>query len=329
MLRKLLVLAAFSVAGFAAAVSAQDAPKEPTERRVQGMVALPFERSYLGVQMQEINKENYSRFGLAAVRGVGVEKVLENSPAATGGLQNNDVIVRFDGEPVESIAKLSRLIAEVAPDHQAKITVLRGGNEAELNVTMGKREFPAFQNGVRIQNFPQMQRLLTAPFPPMNPLPPSSAQSDGNVFIWRGNNNRQIGIGVTELTEQLSDFFGVGDDAGVLISNVRENSPAAKAGLKAGDIIVEADGKTIKRQTDLIRAVNDKKEGEVSLTIIRKGDRRTVRVAPETSKNGAANFPEFESLFEAAPPASFNFQTPPAPTAPLPATVVRTAPRIL
>lgn len=328
MLRKLLVLTWISVGSIAAA-NAQDAPKDKSETRVQGMVMTPFERSYLGVQMQEINRENYTRFGLSSVRGVGVEKVLENSPAATGGLQNNDVIIRFDGETVESIAKLSRLISEVAPDHQAKITVLRGGSEIELNVTMGKRDFAPFRNSVRIEglgNFPQMQRLPATPLPPMSPLPPS-AQTDGNVFIWRGGASRQIGIGVTELTKQLSDYFGIAGGAGVLISNARDDSPAAKAGLKAGDIIIEADGKQVKGQTDLIRAINDKKDGDVTLTIIRDRNRQTVRVTPEASKNG---FQPFDNFIESAPPAQFNFQTPPTtPVAPLPATVVRTAPRIL
>ena len=62
------------------------------------------------------------------MRCVGIEKVAENSPASNAGLQNGDVIVRFEGEEVKSILKLTRLISEVAPEQTAKVTVLRGGS---------------------------------------------------------------------------------------------------------------------------------------------------------------------------------------------------------
>ncbi len=66
---------------------------------------------------------------------------------AQAGLQTNDVIVRFEGEEVTSVLKLTRLISEVAPDHTAKVTVLRGGTESDINITLGKIEIPPFQNG--------------------------------------------------------------------------------------------------------------------------------------------------------------------------------------
>src|SRR6187399_564966 len=69
--------------------------------------------SYLGVQTQEVNKENFAKFGLKDVRGVAVEKVMENSPAATAGLQAGDVIIKFYGEDVTGARKLTRLVSEV------------------------------------------------------------------------------------------------------------------------------------------------------------------------------------------------------------------------
>src|SRR5437867_7651436 len=94
---------------------------------------------YLGVQTQEVTKENFAKFGLRDVRGIAVEKVLENSPAAAAGIQNGDVIVRFNGEEVTSSRKLTRLVSEVDPDHQVSLTVSRGGREQDIGVTVGKR----------------------------------------------------------------------------------------------------------------------------------------------------------------------------------------------
>lgn len=331
MLRKLLAFTVFSVVGCAAAY-AQDAPtpKDKVEKKVQGFVFTePFERSYLGVQTVEISKENMSKFGLSAIRGVGIEKVVENSPAAQAGLQNGDVIVRFEGEEVKSVLKLTRLLAEVAPEQTAKIIILRGGSEREFNVAVGKREMPQMPMGnFRFENMPSLPTLpQTSQMLQTVPLPPSG-EGNQNLFLWRGGANRQIGVGVSPLTKQLADYFGIAEGKGLLINNVRENSPAAKAGIKAGDIIVEAEGKEVKGMGDLIRAVNEKKEGDISLTIVRDRNRQIIRVTPEISKDGSMRFEEFNNLFEPGQnQMKFQMQTP--QLAPLSGGQLKTAPRIL
>lgn len=83
---------------------------------------------YLGVQTQEVTKENFGKFGLREVRGVAVERVMENSPAAAAGIKEGDVIVRFNGDVVTSSRKLTRLVGEVDPDHQVRLTISRNGS---------------------------------------------------------------------------------------------------------------------------------------------------------------------------------------------------------
>lgn len=290
----------------ATAATAQSAPSAPADRQIRRMIlTAPFEGSYMGVQTEDISKENFSKYGLSTVRGVGVDKVVENSPAAKGGLQKGDVILKFEGEEVGSVRKLTRMIVETAPDHTVKLIVSRNGSEREISVTLGKREMPQFNGGVfnggefnmetlpNLQTMPTLPRTMTVPFPP-------SANGSGNVLIFRGN-SRQIGVSVTALTEQLGNYFGVAEGKGLLVNTVRENSPAAKAGLKAGDVIVEVDGKAVNEMAELISAVNEKKEGNVALTFIRDRNRQTVSLTPETNKNFKANGEEFEKLFGDAP----------------------------
>lgn len=260
---------------------------------------------YLGVQTQEINKDNFSKFGLRDVRGVAVEKVLENSPAAAAGIKDGDVIVRFNGEEITSSRKLTRLVGEVDPDHQVKLTVVRNGSEQEITATVGKRPAAGFGNGNFSFSMPEppnnfdIERLKDLPqikdFPELKDFPKSEGfkaftfpDGDGKVLTWFSGNGRQIGVGVTSLTRQLAQHFGV--ESGVMINDVRENSAASKAGLRAGDIIVEADGKVLKGDFDLMRAVNGKKEGDVQLTIVREGKRQTISVTPEPSKGGGYFF---------------------------------------
>jgi membrane-associated protease RseP (regulator of RpoE activity) len=349
MLRKLpaFILLAFSSCTIIFSQKTPDPAKQPEKPAKPSVFSFQFEGgSYLGFEPQEVTKDNFGKFGLSQVRGVAVEKVVENSPAAQAGLQTGDVIIRFEGEEIESVRKLSRLIAEIAPDHQVKLSILRNGSEQEITATMGKREIPAMFNGnyrmemPNLQNLPKMPEMPKFPegqlmpkMPDMSKLPQIQAlpNGQGGAFIWKGDGengfffgaNRQIGISVSSLTKQLGEYFGVESGKGLLINNVRENSPAAKAGLKAGDIIVEADGKEIKNNTDLIRTLNEKKEGDVQLTIIRDRNRQTVQVTPEKLKG------ELTPMFdETLPTTNLRVVTPQPQIAPFTTTVPRVTPQV-
>jgi len=329
MLRKFLgfTLLAFSSCTIVFSQQTPEPSKKPVKPATPQAWTFMFDGgSYLGIEAQEVTRENFAKFGLREVRGVAVEKVVENSPAAQAGLQAGDVIVRFDGEEITSVRKLTRLISEVAPDHRVELTVLRGGNEQKITATMGKRESPAMFNGnfkvnvPKIENLPDFENLPKMPEMPKMPrvqvFPPDA---NGDTFIWRNDGetgfffgaNRRIGVSVSSLTKQLGEYFGAAEGKGLLINNVREDSPAARAGLRAGDIIVEADGKEVKNNADLIRALNEKKEGAINLTIIRDRQRQTVSVTPEKLKGGIA--PLFD---EDAPSSNLRVVTPQMQVAP-------------
>jgi serine protease Do len=265
------------------------APGPRVERRVE--VIVNDGGGFLGVQPVEVTKENSSKFGLREVRGVAIEKVIENSPAAAAGLQNGDVILRFNGEEVTGMRKLMRLIGETAPDHQARLTILRGGDEKEFTITMGKHPERRLGEGALNLAIPMPQ----APEFPRSEMPMRIPFGNGeeNVFVFHGG-GRQIGVGVAPLTKQLGEYFGVADGKGLLVNDVRENSPAAKAGIRAGDVIIEAEGKPVDGMAPLIRAINEKKEGEVTLTVIRNKDRKIFKVTPE--KSSAPAVPGMEEI---------------------------------
>lgn len=295
MIRKSLAFILLGIGAGSAAFAQTPAPHPNAETKVFSMF-FDSDGSYLGIQTVDVTKENFAKYGLREVRGVAVEKVVDGSPAQSAGLQNGDVIVRFNGEEITSVRKLTRLIGEVAPDHQARITILRSGGERELTATLGKRPTAKFESGNWSFGVPPQGRMelpQMPEFPPAAEMPgvPAVPGAPGQQFMFRMGPSRQIGVGITPLTDQLASHFNV--SSGVLINNVRENSPAAKAGLKAGDIIVEVDGKELKNDGDLIRAVSEKKEGEVSLTFVRNGSRQTVRVTPEEVKGGFNQFFEF------------------------------------
>lgn len=227
--------------------------------------------SFLGVHAEDINKENMSRYGIAREpRGVGITKVAANSPAESAGLRERDVILRFENEPVTSVRKLNRLINEVAPEHAARLTISRGGDEKDLTVTLGKRSDFNTGFGLPGQRWEDLDKLRDFKLDDKN-----------NNFTFVFGNNRRIGVATTQLTKQLADYFGIAGGKGLLITSVREDSPADKAGLRAGDVITEADNQQVATIADLMRVLSRKDEGEMSLVITRDKSRRTVRLVPE------------------------------------------------
>lgn len=284
-MRKLPVLCLISAC--AATVSfAQKAP-EKVEKTVRPEVwTFEFQGGgYIGVETREVTSENFSKYGLSEVRGVVIEKVRENSPASEAGLQPGDVIVKFDGEKVSSGRKLQRLVGEVAPDHKAQLTIIRGGVEQEITVTVGRSARNMMFDGnlgvlPKMSEMPRMPQLPETPRFELKTPDGMDFKIDSNTAFYFGS-NRQIGINVASLTKQLGEYFGVADGKGVLITNVRDNGPAAKAGLKAGDVIVAVDNQPVGDNWSLVRSLNNKTEGEVEIAIIRDRARQTIRVTPE------------------------------------------------
>jgi serine protease Do len=240
--------------------------------------------NYLGIVPEEINKENMSRYGLSAPRGVGISRVSEGSPAEKAGLKKGDVILQFDGEQVMTTRKLFRLIGEAAPEQTVRLAILRDGSEQQLSATLGQREDAS--RTLRALS-PQQRGLLR-----QMPRTPQVWNDAPQVFSYGFGNNRRVGVNTTPLTKQLAEFFGVSSGQGLLITSVIENSPASKAGLKAGDVITELNGEKVEDSDDFIRALNRKDEGEVTLTIIRDKSQRTIKVTPERRSAPTFNLSE-------------------------------------
>jgi len=102
-----------------------------------------------------------------------------------------------------------------------------------------------------------------------------------------------IGVQPIEMTEELREHFGAPKDAGVLIGRVYADEPAAKAGLKVGDIVTTVDGAKVASTRDLVRAVRKKKEGEtVSVSILRDRAAKTLTVAVAERQDGGMQLGE-------------------------------------
>ena len=253
--------------------------------------------SFLGVYAEDINKENMARYGMREARGVGLTQVIKDSPAEKAGLKKDDVILRFEGDSVTSVRKLNRLVSEVAPDQTVRLNISRSGGEQEVAVTIGKRNQsinamgdwhgPEGLKGLdKIEGLDKLKELERDMPPGARVWKWEGPGKDGMIFAF--GNHRRIGVSTTQMTKQLAEYFGIGDSKGVLITSVTDDSPAAKAGLKAGDVITAIDGEKVEDAGDLAQGINKKKDGDVTLTVIRDKNQRTITVTP---KEDPGSFP--------------------------------------
>lgn len=238
--------------------------------------------AYLGVSTEDVSKENMARYGMREVRGVGVTEVMKDSPAEKAGLRKDDVIIRFDGESVTSVRKLTRLVNESSADQTVRLTISRGGAEQEVTATLSKREFGGMLKAkIGDDVWKDINKDFKMEFPKFE-MGKMGTLGDGSFIFAFGN--RRIGVSTQSLSKQLAEYFGV-KDGGALITSVTENSPAAKAGLKAGDVITAIDGEKVSSPGDITHALSKKETGDVSLTIVRDKNMRTVTLTPEKSEH--------------------------------------------
>lgn len=244
---------------------------------------------YLGVQLEDVDKDEVSRLRLDTERGARVSEVVEASPAEKAGLKVDDVVVRFQGESVHSAAQLARLVAETPAGRPVTLEVIRDGAAERISLDLGERKrrawsMPNLDFDLDVPMPPEPPAAPEAPHPPAAPHPPDLSNLHdliGNALDFEGwgRTPRRLGIGYQEVSDQLARYFKLPGETGVLVSHVDENAPAEKAGLKAGDVILEFAGRTIQGGRDLRDAVREAEGGqEVSVKVQRDGRQIDLKV---------------------------------------------------
>lgn len=158
-----------------------------------------------------------------------------------------------------------------------RLTVVRGGSEQDITATLSKRDTTTLFNGKLREEFKQKMEQFKKDLPKI--------KSGSGPYIFTTGSYRRIGIATQTLTKQLAEYFGVSE--GILVTSVNDNSPAAKAGIKAGDIITAVDGEKVDSPGDISRAINKKQDGAVTLTVVRDRNTRSVVVTPEKPPAGS------------------------------------------
>lgn len=229
--------------------------------------------STIGVSVRDVAENEPSSLKLQGRLGAVIEDVEANSAASKAGFKAGDVVVTFDGENVRGARQFARLVEETPAGRQVKATVVRQGARVDLEVTPGSGEGTAFswhsEGGEREWVMPRGRVRVMPDVPSMPDLPELRNRPDLQLELERslGTDRGMLGVGVQELTGDLAQYFGV--EEGLLVNAVRPDSPAAKAGLKAGDVITQVDGTQVDDTAELRRRLRDTDAPEITLGIVR------------------------------------------------------------
>lgn len=197
--------------------------------------------SYLGIGVVDITSERAKALNLKEERGAEVSSVREDSPASKAGFKEGDVVLEYNGQPVQGGEQLTRLVRETPAGRQAKVVIWRNGASQTLTATIEEQKGRVLlrSNGGTVV-FPDIR------------IPMPQIEIPRFQLTYQ---NPMLGIEGESLgsQEQLAEFFGVKE--GVLVKVVRKNSAAEKAGIKAGDVIVKVDESKVTSTTEITRAL--------------------------------------------------------------------------
>lgn len=198
------------------------------------------ERGYLGVTLQPLTEELAQSFGFEGTRGALVADVVADQPAAKAGIQPGDIIVEFNGKPVESVTQLRNMVAMTRPGTKVNIVVVREGRRVELK-------------GVEIGQFPEEMPIRGRP---------------------RQQEVTDLGLSVQTLTPDVARELGLPEnERGVVVTDVAPGSLAAMAGIRPGDVIQAVGNKPVTNVSEFRAALSEAGQQGVRL-LIRRGDTR-------------------------------------------------------
>lgn len=202
-------------------------------------------RGWLGVGIQEITEELAQSLELPEANGVLVSQIFEDSPAAKAGFEPEDVIIEYEGTRVRELSDLPRLVADTKVGKRVEVVVLRDGERRTLRPVIARLE--------------EEDPLATAP--PANP----PEQNDQDMA-------RKYGLELRTLTPEIARREGLTRSKGVIIARVLPRSPAARAALNPGDVIIEVEHERVETVEDFARQARRAKEERLLLRVVR-GDR--------------------------------------------------------
>lgn len=192
-------------------------------------------RGWLGISIQDVTDDISETLKLKDKKGALVGQVFEGDPADKAGIKTGDIIIEVKGKVIQNSHELLRIVAALTVGEKISVKVWRDGKEKVFEITVGERK-------------------------------------DEKLLAGKGKVDEQFGMTVQEMTPDMAKHFGLPEKSGVIITRIREGSPADDAGLKVQDIILQINRVKVSAIREFLKEMSrDRSEGTV-LLLIKRGD---------------------------------------------------------
>ncbi len=249
-------------------------------------------QGYLGVMIRDVSDSDVATLHLKSTHGAQVTMVDHDGPACKAGLRERDVILSLNGTMVDGEDQFRRLLHELQPGRPVSLVVVRNGSEQTVNTVMANRE--ELEKQAWEQHWVVPEPVDNAP--PVASAPPAGVRSGfGKSFMSGGLllplPSTYTGAKVDVMGAQLAEYFGVKDGKGLLVHDVDPNSPAAEAGLRAGDVVTRINGGHVASKSVWTHVMRESKGHPVSLTVIRDRHEQVLTMLVDPKRRSAVDTP--------------------------------------
>ena len=257
-------------------------------------------QSYLGVDLKDVTDDQLAPLKLHDTHGAEITRVDHDGPAGKMGLRERDVVIQMNGVNVEGEEHIRRMLSATPPGHTIVLVISRDGQQMTMTAQMADR------GEVERQAWEQHLGALP-PQAPTAALPSDEASASGSIAPASGAapashysksflgallmTPTYTGVLLERMGPQLASFFGVPNGTGLLVRNVENNSPAAMAGIRAGDIVLRANSQNVASMNEWAKTIKEAKGRPVSVVIFRDRQERTLVLTPDSKKRSDLEVP--------------------------------------
>jgi serine protease Do len=248
-------------------------------------------QGYLGVDIRDLDSDRVQALKLKDLRGAEIITVDHDAPAGKGGLRVHDVILQMNGQTIDNVEHLRRLLRDIPAGRSVNFLISRDGTVLNMTVQLVDRA------ALEQEAWPRRY----------SPAAPTAASARGEGFFGAGGGTPDnlvasprptrgimgwvvggsgslpyVGATVDSLGAQLADYFGV--KHGLLVRSVDDGSPAANAGLKAGDVVLKLGQTEMKTPNDWNKSLHSNQGKSVPLTVLRDHKEQILTLQTEANK---------------------------------------------
>jgi serine protease Do len=285
-------------------------------------------QGYLGVDVRDVGDAQMTALKLKEPRGAEVIRVDHDGPAGKAGLREQDVILQMNGTAIEGQDQLRRMLRDTPAGRTVTLILSRAGQLLTVTTSLANRlevERQAWEQRwvvpVPTEDSTSTGTVQAAPASTSTKAEGSSGSTPkGTGFFSAATATRSekaimgaltpgssyTGAMVETMGPQLAEFFGA-SEGGVLVHSVDANSPAATAGLRAGDVVLRANSVKMATSSDWMKVVRENRGKTVEVVVLRDKTEQTLKLIPDSKKRSSVQKPDWDDQSDPVMLAHMNF----------------------